>query len=616
MIYPIWQATIQNQSGDIVPSAQMTVINEATGTLATIYSTRTGGALANPFFASSEGFAKFFAPAGIYRITAKNTVTLEQRTWEYVELNPPATTDKYGSVLLATDAQAKAGTAGVLPDAEQVRLNHIAQVATIADLSDLEPAFDGQQVELLGHSVAGIGGGVFYSDYSSVATDDNGVTIVTAGGKRWLRKDAGLSTYTNVLDYGFETGIDQTDELVTFLSGRPSEKYFFPSGMVFDRSAVINALNTGSVIVDFSGYGYASPGETTKSLGILSKDEAISDTHWLIMSDHHAILELNNAGGAGSTSASERKASFVWAVGNFTTGPENKRGQRPGWISQYTKLAGIDASGFVHRVRAPWVAIDANYERWGTGLSITTGDYCVTSYGIYVAASTGITGATEPSHASGTASDGGVSWTWVDDIDRSIFILDEYNRLLIGSGSYGATFRQKVSKTDPSGGNGRVEFAARGVSKTMQLKLIPTNASDVETPVPFFLAQHDVGVRIMRSNGSSSVGYVSDNALYLSSIATTRSDAADGDTTPDVSNANTLFLNNSSATTITGLDGGFDGKRVRLISRNGNTTIGSSSTLLLTGSTNVTLTAYSSIDFEKIPTGISDRWVEVGRSIK
>lgn len=105
-----------------------------------------------------------------------------------------ADTNNAGAVTLSTDPQAIAGTPGVIPDAEQVRKNHVAQAATIADLRALEPAFDGQQVELLGHTVKGIGGGVFYHDAASAATDDNGVTVVTPGGKRWVRKLDGLVT--------------------------------------------------------------------------------------------------------------------------------------------------------------------------------------------------------------------------------------------------------------------------------------------------------------------------------------------------------------------------------------------------------------------------------------
>ena len=66
--------------------------------------------------------------------------------------------------------------------------SRVLHSAAISDLRDLEPEFDGQQVELLGHTVKGIGGGTFYADSSSLAVDDNGVTIVTAEGNRWVRR--------------------------------------------------------------------------------------------------------------------------------------------------------------------------------------------------------------------------------------------------------------------------------------------------------------------------------------------------------------------------------------------------------------------------------------------
>lgn len=66
---------------------------------------------------------------------------------------------------------------------------------TIADLRNLEPLFDGQQIELLGHTVAGIGGGIFYADFSDTTSpDDNGTVIVTPGGRRWKRKLNGFVT--------------------------------------------------------------------------------------------------------------------------------------------------------------------------------------------------------------------------------------------------------------------------------------------------------------------------------------------------------------------------------------------------------------------------------------
>lgn len=95
--------------------------------------------------------------------------------------NVPVGTAAYAG--LATDEEAIAGSAGVIPDADQVRKNHVATVTTIADLRSLEPAFDGQQVSLNQEGSAGI----FYFDESSSLADDGSDIFVTPGGKRWLR---------------------------------------------------------------------------------------------------------------------------------------------------------------------------------------------------------------------------------------------------------------------------------------------------------------------------------------------------------------------------------------------------------------------------------------------
>lgn len=59
----------------------------------------------------------------------------------------------------------------------------VVSVNTIADLRLLEPAFDRQQASVAGNDLAG----VFYHDPASTAPDDNINTIVTGGGKRWVR---------------------------------------------------------------------------------------------------------------------------------------------------------------------------------------------------------------------------------------------------------------------------------------------------------------------------------------------------------------------------------------------------------------------------------------------
>src|SRR5690554_4837412 len=117
MANAIWQATITDQSGNVLPGAEVEVINEATGLSAPLFTTRTGTAKSNPFFADANGFAQFYAAPGLYRITATSAGTGTTMTWRNVRL-----------VDVATNAEAIAGTAGVLPDAAGVK----AQVSAAA----------------------------------------------------------------------------------------------------------------------------------------------------------------------------------------------------------------------------------------------------------------------------------------------------------------------------------------------------------------------------------------------------------------------------------------------------------------------------------------------------
>jgi hypothetical protein len=93
MANSIWQATAQTATGAIIPGAEVTVVDEATGLDATIYSTLGGTDLANPFFANSEGFIQFYAAAGTYRVTAEDTGTAQSVTWRYIRFGDSASRD-------------------------------------------------------------------------------------------------------------------------------------------------------------------------------------------------------------------------------------------------------------------------------------------------------------------------------------------------------------------------------------------------------------------------------------------------------------------------------------------------------------------------------------------
>jgi hypothetical protein len=71
-VFP-WQSTVQDQDGNAIASAQLT-IREGTiaGAVATIFSDSAETPLANPLNATSDGFAQFWAASGTYYIEAES----------------------------------------------------------------------------------------------------------------------------------------------------------------------------------------------------------------------------------------------------------------------------------------------------------------------------------------------------------------------------------------------------------------------------------------------------------------------------------------------------------------------------------------------------------------
>lgn len=81
----VWQSTIVDSFGNVIPAAQIEVKLVSSGALAPIYSDVGGAsALLNPFAADADGFARFFASNNRYRIRAYNGS--QERVWEHAEL--------------------------------------------------------------------------------------------------------------------------------------------------------------------------------------------------------------------------------------------------------------------------------------------------------------------------------------------------------------------------------------------------------------------------------------------------------------------------------------------------------------------------------------------------
>lgn len=394
-----------------------------------------------------------------------------------------------------------------------------------------------------------------------------------------------------------------------------------PFGCKYDRTALLEDVTFPDdvVLFDLSGINdYTAAGESTKHYGIVSRDAATDDTAWAIDSGHHPFLLLNNFGSAGTASASARKVSALWAAGQYELGSTDKRGYRAVAIMQFS---GNDYStGFWTwhlRSLAPWAAVADQYELWAQGQSISgAGRYRVNGDYHYVSTGAGTTGSTPPTHSSGTVSDGGVSWTAVDSVDRSLIHIRNDGRIMVGSGSFAETLRIKVSGFDASG-TFLADFIATGVSKSVNLKGTPTNGSGTEVVQPFLKWDTTNGFSVVKSDGSSALISVTDSAgLIISAQAGVGVTDASGDTTPDYAGKYIVYCNPAAPITITAIDGLGDWQQVVMYFGANAVTLTHSGTLRLTGSVNFVSTVGSSITLRKIPASISNAVWEESRSLK
>lgn len=80
-----WQASITDEAGNVMPGATVTVRDEVSGLLPTLYVDKAGATLlGNPFTADANGAAEFYVAAGFYEITA--ALGFFTATWRWVNI--------------------------------------------------------------------------------------------------------------------------------------------------------------------------------------------------------------------------------------------------------------------------------------------------------------------------------------------------------------------------------------------------------------------------------------------------------------------------------------------------------------------------------------------------
>ena len=324
-----------------------------------------------------------------------------------------------------------------------------------------------------------------------------------------------LTRYSGITDDGVT---DCTSAILTVCNAMGGV-FELPPNVLYDRKTLLESLDTDVLIHDLSRINsYSSAGESTKRVGIIAQDEPVNDSAWNIDSGYHAVLVTNNFGTETTAGGSGVRGfgSWFWGRGHHTKGYAlgniQKRGDRYMGKAQFGNFDG-DYWAWKLACIAPWVAQD--YDHWfPTEPDIEIGDYRASSVGIYVASSAGTCGSTEPTHTSGTVSDGGVDWDYVDAFDRGLYAIDEYNRIRVGNPTSGYSLAFRVSPVDPDG-NFSAAFEARGVSKNAQLRLVPTDSSGDLDPQPYFFAQSTVGLRVFDSTATAELARFTDSGFLL-----------------------------------------------------------------------------------------------------
>lgn len=140
MVLARFQRTVVDDAGNILDGATVTVTDEATGLLATLYSDRAGlTQIGNPIFSDLNGFAAFYVTGGAYRIDAVKAS--DSVTWRYVGIGTAQELD--ATDIAATVQQVNAGFALAFevettapPSSGRVRFNNAdLSAATIAYVS-------------------------------------------------------------------------------------------------------------------------------------------------------------------------------------------------------------------------------------------------------------------------------------------------------------------------------------------------------------------------------------------------------------------------------------------------------------------------------------------------
>lgn len=426
-----------------------------------------------------------------------------------------------------------------------------------------------------------------------------------------MREQLSLTDYSTIV----ADGTDQTAKIIAWLATlgvNYTGVIRIPYNTRFDNAAVVAALPSRAAIVDESLVNsWNTGGYFARVMGITDNSaDAATDLTFRISSSHNANMVLDNRGTAASTSATNGIAAVIWGRGSFARGQPGIRGMGR---HEFGQIAGTGKWSWGIRRYLPWAAQAAEY--WSASTVIPPGSYIIsTPELIYMTVSGGTTGASPPTHTSGTAVDGTVTWTFVSgQTDGLCFAVNENGELAANTAPTSGVVAYLKASPD-SGGTGILIVEAANASQRAELRLIPTDAASVAiTAIPRLRAENDGSLRFRTTALSDLIKMTETHGAQFGMHSPIEKQATLNSATPSVLSCGMLYFANTLATNVTFFTDNLPAQIVQCFFENGNTTlVHNAASFVLKGGTNVTPAAGQVIFMQKYSR--SAAFFEVGRN--
>lgn len=233
---------------------------------------------------------------------------------------------------------------------------------------------------------------------------------------------------------------------------------------------------------------------------------------------------------------------------------------------------------------------------WYAGRATTTGDLILVFFRVYQAATTGTTGSTKPVHTSGTVSDGGVSWTYIEDLSQNVSGFRHRPAVIFGDNNTSAD-SPAIGWNDAAVhfGEDVLFYPNTGINFIDTTKrILNARIEGLGINVP--------GIKFIVDSATTKNLTMSSNRCVVNNlqIVPTNISKTDGATTQIVTTGNLVGFNDSSATSFTQFLTSAPNTFILTYFTTANTTLVESSNLNLGGNGNITMPANSSALFNMV----------------